>query len=145
LPDDPAAVERMAAEIGYPLMLQASWGGGGRGMRTIRRREGLARAVNEGRREATAAFGKDEGYREKLTERGRHVEGQVLGDTHGNVVHLFERDCSIRRRNQEVVERAPAPYRNDAQRAELSAHALKIAQATDYVGAGTVEFLQDAD
>jgi len=145
LPDDPAAVERMAAEIGYPLMLKASWGGGGRGMRTIRRREDLAREVNEGRREAMAAFGKDEVYLEKLIERARHVEVQVLGDTHGNVVHLFERDCSIQRRNQKVVERAPAPYLNDAQRAELSAHALKIAQATDYVGAGTVEFLQDAD
>jgi pyruvate carboxylase len=99
----------------------------------------------EGRREARAAFGKDEVYLEKLVERARHVEVQILGDTHGTVVHLFERDCSIQRRNQKVVERAPAPYLNDAQRQELSGYALKIARATYYVGAGTVEFLMDAD
>ncbi|SFI55020.1 pyruvate carboxylase [Aerobium aerolatum] len=145
LPDDIEEVARMADEIGYPLMLKASWGGGGRGMRVIRAREDLAREVNEARREARAAFGKDEVYLEKLIERARHVEVQVLGDTHGNAVHLFERDCSIQRRNQKVVERAPAPYLDDAQRNELSGYALKIARATDYVGAGTVEFLMDAD
>ena len=145
LPDDIEEVARMADEIGYPLMLKASWGGGGRGMRVIRAREDLAREVNEARREASAAFGKDEVYLEKLIERARHVEVQVLGDTHGNAVHLFERDCSIQRRNQKVVERAPAPYLDDAQRNELSGYALKIARATDYVGAGTVEFLMDAD
>jgi len=145
LPDDMAEVERMADEIGYPLMLKASWGGGGRGMRTVRSAADLGREVMEGRREARAAFGKDEVYLEKLVERARHVEVQVLGDAHGNAVHLFERDCSIQRRNQKVVERAPAPYLADAQRQELCAHALKIARATDYAGAGTVEFLQDAD
>jgi pyruvate carboxylase len=145
LPDDAAAVKELAAEIGYPLMLKASWGGGGRGMRAIRSEADLAREVNEGKREAKAAFGKDEVYLEKLVERARHVEVQVLGDTHGNVVHLFERDCSIQRRNQKVVERAPAPYLDEARRRELCAHALKIAGATDYVGAGTVEFLMDAD
>ena len=145
LPDDIEEVARMAEEIGYPLMLKASWGGGGRGMRVIRAREDLAREVNEARREARAAFGKDEVYLEKLIERARHVEVQVLGDTHGNAVHLFERDCSIQRRNQKVVERAPAPYLDDAERNELSGYALKIARATDYVGAGTVEFLMDAD
>ena len=145
LPDDIDEVARMADEIGYPLMLKASWGGGGRGMRVIRARDDLAREVNEARREARAAFGKDEVYLEKLIERARHVEVQVLGDTHGNAVHLFERDCSIQRRNQKVVERAPAPYLDDAQRNELSGYALKIARATDYVGAGTVEFLMDAD
>jgi pyruvate carboxylase len=145
LPDDIEAVKKMAAEIGYPVMLKASWGGGGRGMRAIRAEADLAREVTEAKREAKAAFGKDEVYLEKLVERARHVEVQVLGDTHGNTVHLFERDCSIQRRNQKVVERAPAPYLDDAQRAELCGYALKIADATDYVGAGTVEFLQDAD
>ncbi|WP_187968615.1 pyruvate carboxylase [Aquibium microcysteis] len=145
LPDDMAEVARMAAAIGYPVMLKASWGGGGRGMRAIRSEADLAREVMEAKREAKAAFGKDEVYLEKLVERARHVEVQVLGDTHGNVVHLFERDCSIQRRNQKVVERAPAPYLDDARREELCGYALKIARATDYVGAGTVEFLMDAD
>ena len=145
LPDDMEAVRKMAAEIGYPVMLKASWGGGGRGMRAIRAEEDLAREVTEAKREAKAAFGKDEVYLEKLVERARHVEVQVLGDTHGNAVHLFERDCSIQRRNQKVVERAPAPYLDNERRAELCGYALKIAEATDYVGAGTVEFLMDAD
>ncbi|MGI6856455.1 pyruvate carboxylase [Mesorhizobium sp. 1B3] len=145
LPDDMEAVREMAAEIGYPVMLKASWGGGGRGMRAIRDEADLAREVTEAKREAKAAFGKDEVYLEKLVERARHVEVQVLGDMHGNVVHLFERDCSIQRRNQKVVERAPAPYLDDAQRRELCGHALKIAEKTSYIGAGTVEFLMDAD
>src|SRR5262245_28362029 len=144
LPDDIDTVRKMAAEIGLPVMLKASWGGGGRGMRVIRSEGDLAREVTEARREAKAAFGKDEVYLEKLIERARHVEVQVLGDMHGNVVHLFERDCSIQRRNQKVVERAPAPYLDDTRRAELSEYALRIARATDYVGAGTVEFLMDA-
>ena len=126
-------------------MLKASWGGGGRGMRAIRTEADLAREVTEGKREAKAAFGKDEVYLEKLVERARHVEVQVLGDTHGNAVHLFERDCSIQRRNQKVVERAPAPYLTDAQRQELCGYALKLARDTSYIGAGTVEFLMDAD
>ncbi|MCB5202257.1 pyruvate carboxylase [Neorhizobium sp. T786] len=145
LPDDMAEVARMAAEIGYPVMLKASWGGGGRGMRAIRDPKDLAKEVIEAKREAMAAFGKDEVYLEKLVERARHVESQILGDTHGNVVHLFERDCSIQRRNQKVVERAPAPYLNDVQRQELAAFSLKIAEATNYVGAGTVEYLMDVD
>ncbi|MET3598107.1 pyruvate carboxylase [Martelella mangrovi] len=145
LPDDMAEVERMADEIGYPVMLKASWGGGGRGMRAIRSKDDLAREVTEAKREAKAAFGKDEVYLEKLVERARHVESQILGDTHGNVVHLFERDCSIQRRNQKVVERAPAPYLNDEQRAELAEYSLKIGRATNYIGAGTVEYLMDAD
>ncbi|MFB9949722.1 pyruvate carboxylase [Rhizobium puerariae] len=145
LPDDMAEVARMAATIGYPVMLKASWGGGGRGMRVIRSEADLAREVTEAKREAMAAFGKDEVYLEKLVERARHVESQILGDTHGNVVHLFERDCSIQRRNQKVVERAPAPYLSEAQRQELASYSLKIAQATNYIGAGTVEYLMDAD
>jgi len=145
LPDNEAEIARLAAAVGFPVMLKASWGGGGRGMRVIRKAEDLAREVTEAKREARAAFGKDEVYLEKLVERARHVEVQILGDQHGQAVHLFERDCSIQRRNQKVVERAPAPYLSDAQRAELSSYALKIAQATNYVGAGTVEFLMDAD
>lgn len=145
LPDDIAEVERLAEEIGYPVMLKASWGGGGRGMRAIRKKEDLAREVMEAKREAKAAFGKDEVYLEKLIERARHVESQILGDTHGNVVHLFERDCSIQRRNQKVVERAPAPYLSEAQRAELAEYSLRIGKATNYVGAGTVEYLMDMD
>lgn len=145
LPDDMSVVAKMAEEIGYPVMLKASWGGGGRGMRAIRDPKDLAKEVVEAKREAMAAFGKDEVYLEKLVERARHVESQVLGDTHGNVVHLFERDCSIQRRNQKVVERAPAPYLSEAQRAELAGYSLKIAAATNYVGAGTVEYLMDAD
>lgn len=145
LPEDPIEIRAMAESIGYPIMLKASWGGGGRGMRTIRSAEDLDREVDEARREARAAFGKDEIYLEKLVERARHVEAQILGDTHGNVVHLFERDCTVQRRNQKVVERAPAPYLTEAQRKELSDYALAIGKATDYVGAGTIEFLMDMD
>ena len=145
LPGDADEIRRLAGEIGYPLMLKASWGGGGRGMRTIRSEADLAREADEARREARAAFGKDEIYLEKLVERARHVEAQIIGDRHGTVVHLFERDCTVQRRNQKVVERAPAPYLTSAQREELSGYALKIGRATDYLGAGTVEFLMDID
>ncbi|HVW92802.1 MAG TPA: pyruvate carboxylase, partial [Devosia sp.] len=145
LPDDLDEVARMAARIGYPLMLKASWGGGGRGMRRIMDEGDLRHEVSEGKREAKAAFGKDEMYLEKLVERARHVEVQIVGDDHGNLVHLFERDCSVQRRNQKVVERAPAPYLNDEVRAELTAAALRLGKAANYRGAGTVEFLMDAD
>ena len=145
LPDDMPTIKKMAAEVGYPIMLKASWGGGGRGMRVIRSEEDLDTEVEEAKREARAAFGKDEIYLEKLVERARHVEAQILGDTHGNVVHLFERDCSVQRRNQKVVERAPAPYLSDAKRKEISEYALQIGRSTDYKGAGTIEFLMDID
>ncbi len=145
LPDDMKEVKKLALKIGYPLMLKASWGGGGRGMRTIRAEADLEREVIEGKREARAAFGKDEVYLEKLVERARHVEVQVIGDRHGNVVHLYERDCSIQRRNQKVVERAPAPYLSEAQRQEVCGYALRIARQTNYLAAGTVEFLMNAD
>ncbi|SON57567.1 2-oxoglutarate carboxylase small subunit [Hartmannibacter diazotrophicus] len=145
LPDDLEVVKSEALRVGYPVMLKASWGGGGRGMRVIRDEEQLLKDVITAKREAKAAFGKDEVYLEKLVERARHVEVQILGDKHGNVVHLFERDCSVQRRHQKVVERAPAPYLTDGQRAELTGYGLKIAKATDYYGAGTVEFLMDAD
>nr|WP_246329269.1 pyruvate carboxylase [Chthonobacter rhizosphaerae] len=145
LPDDMEVVKAEARRIGYPVMLKASWGGGGRGMRVIRDEATLLKEVTTAKREAKAAFGKDEVYLEKLVERARHVEVQILGDKHGQVVHLFERDCSVQRRHQKVVERAPAPYLTDAQRADLTAHAVKIGHATNYYGAGTVEFLMDAD
>ena len=145
LPDDPETVLRLAREIGYPVMLKASWGGGGRGMRPIESEDQLLDAVFTAKREAKAAFGKDEVYLEKLVRRARHVEVQILGDKHGNLVHLFERDCSIQRRNQKVIERAPAPYLEEATRTALCNAALRIGRATEYVGAGTVEFLLDAD
>ncbi|HEY5085281.1 MAG TPA: biotin carboxylase N-terminal domain-containing protein, partial [Rhizomicrobium sp.] len=145
LPDDPEQVKALAREVGYPVMLKASWGGGGRGMRPIESEAALLDAVFTARREAKAAFGKDEVYLEKLVRRARHVEVQVLGDAHGNLVHLYERDCSIQRRNQKVIERAPAPYLDPAVRQALCDAALKIARGTDYVGAGTVEFLLDVD
>jgi pyruvate carboxylase len=145
LPDDMNAVKKMATEIGYPLMLKASWGGGGRGMRRIMDETTLVHEVSEGKREAKAAFGKDEMYLEKLVERARHVEVQLIGDDHGNLVHLFERDCSVQRRNQKVVERAPAPYLSDKVRNELCEAAMRLGRAANYRGAGTVEFLLDAD
>jgi len=145
LPDDPKQAARLAAEIGYPVMLKASWGGGGRGMRVIENEKELQGQIEMARREAKAAFGNDEVYLEKLVRNARHVEVQVLGDTHGNVVHLFERDCSVQRRHQKVVERAPAPYLDDAARADICDAALRLARSVDYTNAGTVEFLQDVD
>jgi pyruvate carboxylase len=145
LPDDAAAIRRIAAGIGYPVMLKASWGGGGRGIRPIESEAGLLDAVLVAKREAKAAFGNDAVYLEKLVARARHVEVQLLGDGHGNLVHLFERDCSIQRRRQKLIERAPAPYLDEPVRIALCEAALRIGRATRYVGAGTVEFLIDAD
>ncbi|MDN4984306.1 pyruvate carboxylase [Bradyrhizobium sp. WYCCWR 13022] len=145
LPYDNDAILQIAAEVGYPVMLKASWGGGGRGMRPIEDEAALLEAVASARREAKSTFGKDEVYLEKLVRRARHVEVQLLGDTHGRQMHLFERDCSIQRRNQKIVERAPAPYLEGDSRDALCQFALRIGAATNYVGAGTVEFLMDAD
>jgi pyruvate carboxylase len=145
LPDDEARTLELARAVGFPVMLKASWGGGGRGMRIVEDERGLAEAVAAARREAKAAFGKDEVYLEKLIVRARHVEVQILGDAHGNLVHLYERDCSLQRRNQKVVERAPAVFLSGTARAELCEAALKIGRAVRYRAAGTVEFLQDAD
>ncbi len=145
LPYELEAAKAAAAAVGYPLMLKASWGGGGRGMRVVETEADLGPAMEEARREAASAFGNDEVYLEKLVRRARHVEVQVLGDTHGNLVHLFERDCSVQRRNQKVVERAPAPYLDEATRQELCAAALRLAREVGYSHAGTVEFLMDAD
>ncbi|MBS0498730.1 MAG: pyruvate carboxylase [Proteobacteria bacterium] len=145
LPLDLDECKKLAAGIGYPVMLKASWGGGGRGMRVIRGEAELPDALAAARREALSAFGNDEVYFEKLVQRARHVEVQILGDHHGNVVHLFERDCTVQRRNQKVVERAPAPYLDDAQRQALCHSAIRLMQAVNYTHAGTVEFLMDAD
>ncbi len=145
LGDDFDAIKRQAAEVGYPLMLKASWGGGGRGMRPINAESELVEKVREGRREAEAAFGNGEGYLEKMILRARHVEVQLLGDSHGGLYHLYERDCTVQRRNQKVVERAPAPYLSEAQRAEVCELGLKIGRAVGYQNAGTVEFLMDMD
>ncbi len=145
LPDDLAGAKKLAAEVGYPLMLKASWGGGGRGMRVIETEADLGPMMEVAKREALAAFGNDEVYLEKLVRRARHVEVQVLGDKHGHLVHLFERDCSVQRRNQKVVERAPAPYMAEATRQELCASALRLARAANYTHAGTVEYLYDVD
>ncbi|TPE53860.1 pyruvate carboxylase [Amaricoccus solimangrovi] len=145
LPDDMEEVRRMAEEVGYPFMLKASWGGGGRGMRPIMAADELEEKVLEGRREAQNAFGNGEGYLEKLIQNARHVEVQILGDQYGHLYHLWERDCSVQRRNQKVVERAPAPYLNQAQREEVCGLALKICAAANYECAGTVEFLMDRD
>ncbi len=145
LPDDETEIRKLAAEVGYPIMLKASWGGGGRGMRVISSDENLVNEITEAKREAKAAFGKDEVYFEKLVENARHVEVQILGDQYGNVVHLFERDCTVQRRNQKVIERAPAPYLDEESRSKLAGYAVALANTADYVGAGTVEFLMDAD
>ncbi len=145
LGEDMDAIRAEAEAVGYPLMLKASHGGGGRGMRPINGPEELEAKVREGRREAEAAFGNGEGYLEKMILRARHVEVQLLGDTHGNLYHLYERDCTVQRRNQKVVERAPAPYLSDTQRAEVCELALKIGRAVGYQNAGTVEFLMDMD
>jgi pyruvate carboxylase len=145
LPADIEECKRHAHGIGYPVMLKASWGGGGRGMRVIENDAQLVELVPVARREAKAAFGNDEIYLEKLVRRARHIEVQILGDSHGGLVHLFERDCSVQRRNQKVVERAPAVFLTEAQRQEFCAAALAIGRSSNYVNAGTVEFLQDAD
>ncbi len=143
LPDDMAEVRRMAAEVGYPMMLKASWGGGGRGMRPVLSEAELEDKVLEGRREAVNAFGNGEGYLEKMITQARHVEVQVLGDQYGGLYHLWERDCSVQRRNQKVVERAPAPYLSQAQRDELCELGRRICAHVNYQCAGTVEFLMD--
>ena len=145
LGDDFDLIRQQAAEVGYPLMLKASWGGGGRGMRPINNPDELADKVREGRREAEAAFGNGEGYLEKMILRARHVEVQILGDKHGEIFHLYERDCTVQRRNQKVVERAPAPYLTTEQRAEVCDLGRRICAFVGYECAGTVEFLMDMD
>uniref|UniRef100_UPI0024903703 pyruvate carboxylase n=1 Tax=Litoreibacter halocynthiae TaxID=1242689 RepID=UPI0024903703 len=145
LGDDMDAIKKEAAKVGYPLMLKASWGGGGRGMRAINSEDELEEKVLEGRREAEAAFGNPAGFLEKMIVRARHVEVQILGDSHGEIYHLYERDCSVQRRNQKVVERAPAPYLSGTQREQICQLGKKICEHVNYECAGTVEFLMDMD
>jgi len=138
--------ERLAAEaerIGYPVLVKAAAGGGGRGMRAVAEAGELAEAVRGARREAEAAFGDGTVFLEKLLEHPRHVEVQVLGDRHGSVIHLYERECSIQRRHQKVVEEAPSPALGSGLREEICASAVRLAREAGYAGAGTVEFLLD--
>jgi 3-methylcrotonyl-CoA carboxylase alpha subunit len=130
-----------AARIGYPVMIKAVAGGGGRGMRRVEREEEFAAALESAQREAKAAFGDARVLIEKVIERPRHIEVQVFGDAHGNVVHLFERDCSLQRRNQKVIEEAPAPGMSAELRSRITAAAVACARDVGYEGAGTVEFL----
>ena len=145
LPVDPEVALDVVREVGFPGILKASWGGGGRGMRVVESPGELESALLAARREAAAAFGKDEIYFERFIRQARHLEVQVLADAGGRIVHLFERDCSVQRRNQKIVECAPAPGLSPAQRDELTGYALAIAREAHYLNAGTVEFLHDLD
>jgi 3-methylcrotonyl-CoA carboxylase alpha subunit len=143
LPGADDALEAAAARIGFPVMVKAVGGGGGRGMRRVARAEDLPAALEAARREA-AIFGDDRLMLEKLIEKARHIEVQVLADAHGNVLHLHERDCTLQRRHQKLVEECPAPGMDAALRAELGRRACELARAVGYVGAGTVEFIAEA-
>jgi len=139
-----AVLAREAAAIGWPVLIKAVAGGGGKGMRRVDRAEDFTGALEAARREAASAFGDDRVLLERYVTRPRHIEVQVFGDTLGHVVHLFERDCSIQRRHQKVVEEAPAPGMDAATREALCAAAVRAAKAVEYVGAGTIEFIADA-
>ena len=138
---DPALLQREADAIGYPVLIKASAGGGGKGMRAVDKSEDFAAALASCKREAINSFGDDAVLIEKYVQRPRHIEIQVFGDTHGNYVYLFERDCSVQRRHQKVLEEAPAPGMTEELRARMGQAAVEAARAVDYVGAGTVEFI----
>ncbi|MEN3971735.1 acetyl/propionyl/methylcrotonyl-CoA carboxylase subunit alpha [Sphingomicrobium sp. XHP0235] len=141
------SAERLASEadaIGYPVLIKAVAGGGGKGMRKVEDAKDFADALDSVKREATASFGNDVVILEKWITNPRHIEVQLFGDSHGTVVHLFERDCSLQRRHQKVIEEAPAPGMSEETRAEVCAAAVRAGQAVDYEGAGTVEFIADA-
>ena len=140
----PAFLGRQAAEIGYPILIKAVAGGGGKGMRLVESADAFADALASCQREAASSFGNAHVLIEKYIQRPRHIEVQVFGDSHGNIVHLFERDCSLQRRHQKVIEEAPAPGMDEATREQLCAAAVRAAKAVDYVGAGTIEFIADA-
>src|SRR5690348_9290346 len=142
---DPARLLAEAERIGFPVMLKASAGGGGRGMRIVADAGEFAGALDSARREAKGAFGDDAMLVELYLERPRHIEVQVFGDSHGNIVHLHERDCSIQRRHQKVVEEAPAPGLDPKRRKAMGEAAVAAARAVGYVGAGTVEFIVEED
>ena len=138
---DPALLQREADRIGYPVLIKASAGGGGKGMRAVDKAEDFAAALESCKREAINSFGDDAVLVEKYVQRPRHIEIQVFGDTHGNCVYLFERDCSVQRRHQKVLEEAPAPGMTPELRARMGEAAVAAARAVNYVGAGTVEFI----
>jgi 3-methylcrotonyl-CoA carboxylase alpha subunit len=142
---DAAFLQREADRIGYPVLLKASSGGGGKGMRVIDNAEGFAEALASCKREAINSFGDDKVLAEKYLQRPRHIEIQVFADTHGNCIYLFERDCSVQRRHQKVLEEAPAPGMTDERRAAMGGAAVAAARAVGYVGAGTVEFIANQD
>ncbi|MGK3203441.1 acetyl/propionyl/methylcrotonyl-CoA carboxylase subunit alpha [Amycolatopsis sp. MEPSY49] len=142
---DETDLAAVAASIGFPVLVKAAFGGGGRGMRVVHDSAALAEAVDGARREAASAFGDGTVFLERFVVDPRHVEVQILGDTHGEVVHLFERDCSIQRRYQKIVEECPSPAVDDALRAELGSAAVAAGKAIGYTGAGTVEFVLDRD
>ncbi len=142
---DPALLQREADRIGYPALIKASAGGGGKGMRVVERSEDFAAALASCQREARNSFGSDAVLIEKYVQRPRHIEIQVFGDTHGQVVYLHERDCSVQRRHQKVLEEAPAPGLSPALRQRMGEAAVAAARAVDYVGAGTVEFIVEQD
>jgi 3-methylcrotonyl-CoA carboxylase alpha subunit len=138
---DPALLQREADRIGYPVLIKASAGGGGKGMRAVEKAEDFAAALASCKREAINSFGSDAVLVEKYVQRPRHIEIQVFGDTHGDCVYLFERDCSVQRRHQKVLEEAPAPGMTPALRQQMGEAAVAAAKAVNYVGAGTVEFI----
>jgi 3-methylcrotonyl-CoA carboxylase alpha subunit len=140
---DDALLAREAEAIGYPVLIKASAGGGGKGMRVVEKREEFADALAAARREAKSGFGDDTVLLEKYLAEPRHIEIQVFADTRGNCVHLFERDCSVQRRHQKVLEEAPAPGMTRERRGQMGAAAIAAAKAIGYAGAGTVEFIVD--
>jgi 3-methylcrotonyl-CoA carboxylase alpha subunit len=141
---DPRTLKKEAGAIGYPVLIKAVAGGGGKGMRRVDAAQDFDDALNSAKREAESAFGDDRVIIEKYILSPRHIEVQVFGDSHGNVVHLFERDCSLQRRHQKVIEEAPAPGMDEATRAAVCGAAVRAAQAVNYEGAGTIEFIADA-
>jgi 3-methylcrotonyl-CoA carboxylase alpha subunit len=138
---EPALLAREAVKVGFPLMIKAAHGGGGKGMRIVRRAEDFAAALESCQREALGAFGRDRVLLERYIETPRHIEFQIFGDSHGNVIHLNERECSAQRRHQKVLEETPSPFLDAALRARMGEAAVKVARALDYVNAGTVEFI----
>ena len=145
LPDDPQEIKLTAQKIGYPVIIKASGGGGGRGMRVVHTEAALLNSVAMTKSEAQAAFGNPVVYMEKFLEKPRHIEFQVLADSHKNAIHLGDRDCSIQRRHQKIIEEAPAPGITDRQREKMGARCAKACQKIGYRGAGTFEFLYEND